>query len=145
MLRHFGIEANGVDLYSLMPNKMKNGYVYQKGISKLLLNYGIVTNYCRGNINTLRHELQKGNPVIVLIRYNTNKNWLHYVPVVGIDDENVYIAESLEELSNCHGNDYYNRTIPINEFKKLWNTRMIKMPCYKNTYFNLLGKSKEEK
>ncbi|MCI5518851.1 MAG: hypothetical protein MR424_03285 [Treponema sp.] len=29
---------------------------------------------------------------------------------------------------------YYNRTIPLEEFKKLWNTSMLKMPLYKNIF-----------
>lgn len=32
VLRHFGIDARGIKLYAKIPHKMKNGYVYPKGI-----------------------------------------------------------------------------------------------------------------
>lgn len=133
VFRHWNIEENGNHLYEVMPNKMRDGYVYPKGIQKLLPQYGFRTKYCIGNINSLKNEVSKGNPVIVMIRVQTGKNWLHYVPVVGYDEHYIFIAESLKELVNCE-NGYYNRKIEIKEFKKLWNTSMIKMPLYRNTY-----------
>lgn len=133
LFRHWGIEKNGDDLYEIMPNKMKNGYVYPKGIQKLLSQYGFQVKYCAGNINTLKNEVSEGNPVIVMIRTYTDKNWLHYVPVVGYDEQYIYIAESLEELVNCE-EPYYNRKVAIGEFEKLWDTSMVKMPFYRNTY-----------
>ncbi len=136
VLRHFGVEARGDELYEEMPYKMKDGYVYPKAIPKVLLRYGIKVKYCRGNINSLKCEVGKGNPVIVLIRYNGDNNWLHYVPVVGFDEQKVYIAESLKEFVNCD-NEYYNRGVSVEEFRKLWNTSRLKMPFYKYTYFSV--------
>ena len=136
VLRHWGIEANGETLYFIMPNKMKEGYVYPKGIKKLLTSYGFSVKYCRGNLNALKKELLKGNPVIVLIKVRTDKNWLHYVPVVGFDEQYIYLAESMEEYACCREKQY-NRRVEIMEFKKLWNTGMLKMPFYKNTYFSV--------
>ncbi len=92
--------------------------------------------YCAGNINALKNEVSKGNPVIVMIRTYINKTWLHYVPVVGYDEQYVFIAESLEELVNCD-EQYYNRKIEIKEFKKLWNTSMVKMPLFRNSYITI--------
>lgn len=136
VIRHFGIAAEAMDVYQDMPFKMKNGYVYPKAIPKLLLRYDIKTTYCRGNINSLRHEIGKGNPVIVLIRYDTKHNWLHYVAVVGIDEEKVYIVESLEDLVNEQNDKRYNRSVRIEDFKQLWNTSMVYMPFYRNTFFS---------
>lgn len=133
ILRHFDIDAKGEDLYQMIPNKMKNGYVYPKGIVELLGQYNIKSKYCIGTINSLKQEICKGNPVVVLIKYNQDKNWLHFVPVVGFDENKIYIAESLTEFINSD-NELYNREIEITEFKKLWNTRMLKMPLYANTY-----------
>lgn len=133
ILRHFDIAAKGEDLYQMIPNKMKNGYVYPKGIVKLLGQYNINSKYCIGTINSLKQEICKGTPVVVLIKYNQDKNWLHFVPVVGFDENKIYLAESLKEFINCE-NELYNREIEISEFKKLWNTRMLKMPLYANTY-----------
>lgn len=136
VLRHWDISADGNELYDIMPNKMKDGYVYPKGIQNLLPKYGFKVKYCTGNINALKNEVSKGNPVIVMMRIRADKNWLHYVPVVGYDEDNIFIAESLEELVNCD-EKYYNRKIKIDEFKKLWNTGMVKMPFYKNTYMTV--------
>lgn len=133
VLRHWDIEDNGNSLYEIMPNKMRNGYVYPKGIQNLLPLFGFKTKYCIGNITALKNEISKGNPVIVMIRVQVGKNWLHYVPVVGYNEHYIFIAESLEELVN-HEGQYYNRKIEIKEFIKLWNTSMIKMPFYRNTY-----------
>ena len=36
ILRHFGTEANGKDVYQKIPNKMKDGCVYPKQIKKFL-------------------------------------------------------------------------------------------------------------
>lgn len=71
-----------------------------------------------------------------MIRTRADKKWLHYVPVVGYDENNVFIAESLKELVNCN-EKYYNRIMKNSEFKKLWNTRMVKMPLYKNTFMTI--------
>lgn len=81
----------------------------------------------------LKKEVSKGRPVIVLIRTWKNQNWLHFVPVVGYDEDYIFVAESLKELVDCNER-YYNRKIAVNEFRKLWNTSMWKMPCYRNTY-----------
>ena len=141
VLRHFDMEVDGGTLYSVMPHKMKSGYVYPKGVYDMLRNYGMKVKYCRGNLNALKVDLQKGNPVIVMIRVQKDKDWLHYVPVVGFDEEHVFLAESLSELINCK-NVLYNRRLRNEDFLQLWNTAMLKQPFYKNTYF--VAKSKAE-
>lgn len=133
ILRHWGIEKNGDSLYEVIPNKLKDGCVYPKGILKLLSQYCFKVKYYAGNITALKNEVSKGNPVIVMIRTWPEKNWLHFVPVVGYDEQYIFIAESLTELANSDG-QYYNRKVTIEEFKKLWNTSMLKTPLYKNTY-----------
>lgn len=133
VLRHWNIEKNGNDLYKEISNKLKDGCVYPKGILKLLSQYGFRTVYYTGNINALKNEVSKGNPVIVLIRTYKDKNWLHFVPVVGYDRQYIFIADSLAELANCD-EQYFNRRLAIKDFKKLWNTSMLKMPFYRNTY-----------
>lgn len=136
ILRHWDIEKDGNNLYDVIPNKMKDGYVYPKGIMNLLSQYDFKVKYCAGNITALKNEVSKGNPVIMMIRIQTDKNWLHYVPVVGYDEQYIFIAESLADFVNCN-EQYYNRKISINEFRKLWNTSMLKMPFYRNTYYSL--------
>ncbi len=134
VMRHWNILADGNSVYEKMPNKMKDGYIYPKGIFNFLSANGFKVKYCRGNLNVLKNAVAGGNPVIVMIKIRSDKNWLHYVPVVGYDEQNVFIAESLAELSNCN-EPHYNRRIPTKEFKKLWNTAMLKMPLYANTFF----------
>lgn len=141
VLRHFDNEVDGGTLYSVMSHKMKSGYVYPKGVYDILRSYGMKVKYCRGNLNALKVDLQKGNPVIVMIRVQKDKDWLHYVPVVGFDKEHVFLVESLSELINCK-NVLYNRRLRNEEFMQLWNTAMLKQPFYKNTYF--VTKSKSE-
>ena len=46
LLRHYGIEANGNDIYTDMPNKMKNGCIYPIGIVHTLQSYGCQTAHC---------------------------------------------------------------------------------------------------
>ena len=107
---------------------------------------------CTGNFNALKKELERGNPVIVVIRSFVGKNDLHFACLTGYDQENVYFADSIQSWVNVDkdGNPiqpnlempasanetvYYNRVVPVSEFKKLWNTSMLKMPLYRNIFF----------
>ena len=135
LLRHFGMEAEGKALYTHFPSKTKAGTVYPKGIRSVLRKNGFKTNYYKGNINTLKYEVSKGTPVIVFIKVHEGSNHLHFVPVVGYDEEYIYLAESLGHLVNCDANNKkYNRKVPIKEFQKLWNVKKIYMLLYSNTY-----------
>ena len=134
LLRHYGIDANGADIYNQMPYKMKDGCVYPKGLPKVLQEYGLCAKYYSGNLKALQNEVCKGTPVIVMIRVRNDKNWLHYVPVVGFDDRYVFVAESLPELVNCNCK-YYNRRIEKKFFLQLWNTAMLKQPLCRNTFY----------
>lgn len=136
LMRHYGIRANGEDIYKIMPYKMNSGYVYPKGIVRLLKQQGFKAAIRIGNIAKLKKEVSKGIPVIVFIKVYKNKSYLHYVPVIGYDEENLYIAESLKDLINTNDMNY-NRRISIPDFKKLWNTSDLKMPLYKYTYITV--------
>lgn len=140
ILRHYGIPAEGQEIYSVMPGKMKSGCVYPKGLRDLLKSYGFEITYCRGSMNDLEYEISKGNPVIAMILVQEGRNWLHYVPVVGFDEDYMYLAESLENFVNCTG-EYYNRKVEKGEFMRLWNTAMVRQPFYKNTYFRIRSKN----
>ena len=138
VLRHFGIEADGEELYTNFPSKVRSGNVYPKGIRTELRKKGFKTNYYKGNINTLKYEVSKGTPVIVFIKVQKDRNNLHFVPVVGYDKEYFYLSESLRQLVNCNDdNNSYNRKVPINEFRKLWNVKNINMLLYSNTYITV--------
>ncbi|WP_155592244.1 cysteine peptidase family C39 domain-containing protein [Lysinibacillus cavernae] len=143
VLRHFGMEADGEELYTDFPSKMKSGNVYPKGIRTVLRKNGFKTSYYKGNINTLKYEVSKGFPVIVFIKVHKDRNNLHFVPVVGYDKEYVYLSESLRQLVNCNDdNNNYNRRVPINEFRKLWNVKNINMLLYSNTHITVDAKQR---
>ncbi|WP_310225055.1 hypothetical protein [Paenibacillus qinlingensis] len=48
-----------------------------------------------------------------------SQKYLHFVPVVGFDDEYFYLADSLEHTINCNGTRY-NRKILVHDFEALW-------------------------
>lgn len=136
LLRHFGMEDAGEALYTHFPNKTRAGNVYPKGIRTVLRKKGFKTNYYKGNINTLKYEVSKGTPVIVFIKVQKNRNYLHFVPVVGYDKEYIYLTESLRHLVNCE-DEHYNRKVLISEFKELWDVKRIYMLLYSNTYITV--------
>ncbi|WP_339212273.1 cysteine peptidase family C39 domain-containing protein [Solibacillus sp. FSL W8-0372] len=135
ILRHFGMEADGEALYTHFPSKTMAGNVYPKGIRTVLRKKGFKTNYYKGNIDTLKYEVSKGTPVIAFIKVHKDFNNLHFVPVVGYDKEYIYLSESLKHLVNSEGeHKSYNRKVPIEEFKKLWDIKRMHMLFYSNTY-----------
>ena len=133
VLRSFGVEADGNEVYARMPGKLPNGAVLPKNLKKILQNAGFKVRYCRGSLNTLKGVLGAGKRVIAFVKTRRNKHWLHYVHVVGYDEENIFIADSLWELTNCK-EEYYNRRLSYMEFLELWDTKEVYMPFYKNTF-----------
>lgn len=133
VLRSFGIEADGNELYARMPGRLKNGAVLPKNLKKLLQEYGFRVRFMQGDLNDLKAELSEGNRVIAFVKTRLDKNWLHYVPIVGYNEEEVFIAESLNYLTNCR-EEFFNRRVKTEDFLKYWNTRAWYMPFYKNTY-----------
>lgn len=133
ILRHWGKEAKGDTIYEIMSDKMDDGYVYPKGIISFLQDNGFNVGYHIGNLDALKNEVAKGHPVIVMIKIRPDKDWLHYVPVVGYSSDSIFIAESIPELCNVAGKKY-NRSISTRDFETLWNTRAFKMPLYGNTF-----------
>ncbi|TGN33120.1 cysteine peptidase family C39 domain-containing protein [Lysinibacillus sp. S2017] len=138
LLRHFGMEAEGDALYTDFPSKTRAGNVYPKGIRKVLQEKGFKTNYYKGNIHTLKYEVSKGMPVIVFIKVHKDRKNSHFVPVIGYDEEYIYLAESLGYLVNCDDDHKkYNRKVPIKEFQALWDIKRIHMLPYSNTYITV--------
>ncbi|MCR4949244.1 MAG: C39 family peptidase [Treponema sp.] len=152
VLRHSGVQIGGEEAFKDVPFQMKGGMAFPKGISGFFKKRGIKMTACTGNFAALQNELEKGRPVIVVIRSFADKNYLHFATVTGYDEEKVYLADSIQSWVNVDkdGNAiepaldtaptsdesvYYNRTVSLEEFKKLWNTSMLKMPLYKNMFF----------
>lgn len=130
VLRHLGIEADGNELYKQFPRKLADGTVTPKGILKLFKKRGYDATFYHGNLQTLKKQVSQGVPVIVFIRVAPKQRYLHFVPVIGYDQDHLYLAESLEHTINCEETSY-NRKIEIRDFKVLWRTWF---PFCKNTY-----------
>ena len=133
VLRSFGIEADGRELYAKIPYKIPGGAVLPGVLRKEISRRGLKVRYVKGNLETLKADLSEGKRVIVFIRTRTDKRWLHFVPIVGYDEENIYIAESMGSLVNCK-EEHSNRRLTNEEFLKFWDTREIYMPFYRTTY-----------
>ena len=133
VLRSFGMEADGKDIYAKIHRKMSNGAVLPRTLIRVIQSGGLKAKYVKGSLETLKSDLSEGKRVIVFIKTRLDRNWLHYVPVVGYDEEYIYIAESMNSLVNCD-EEYYNRKLTNQEFLRYWDTREIYMPFYKNTY-----------
>lgn len=130
VLRHFGIEADGNELYKNYPRKLLNGMIAPKGIIAFFKKYGYRMSFCKGSVNTLKKQISKGVPVIAFIKVFPGKGDLHFVPVVGYDEEYLYFADSLRYTINCNER-YYNRKTTISDFETVWKTWI---PFYKKTY-----------
>lgn len=156
VLRHRGVQIGGEEAFKEVPFQMKGGLAFPKGITGFFKKRGIKMTACSGNFAALQNELEKGRPVIVVIRSFVGKSYLHFATVTGYDEEKVYIADSIQSWVNVDkdgnaiepGPDtaptsgesvYYNRTVPLEEFKKLWNTSMLKMPLYRNMFYVCKG------
>lgn len=139
VLRSFGLQAEGNDIYAKIEHKMKNGAVLPGSLKRAICGCGYRADYVKGNLQSLKACLCEGKRVIVLVKTRLDKNWLHYVSVVGYDEENIFIAESLHYLANCE-TEYYNRKLSNEEFLKYWDTREWYMPFYKNTYLEIARK-----
>lgn len=137
--RHFGKQVNGNDLYKEMPCKSLKGYVYCKGIVRLAKKYGFEAVFHMGNLKALKNTVANGNPVIVMVRSSAKSHNLHYITVVGYDNENFYAVDSAASLRNAR-EQHYNRVIPVKEFKKLWNISMLHQPLYFNLFFEIFLK-----
>ncbi len=135
LMRHFDRNITGAEAYQKMP-RLKNGTILPKHLRSFLRKEGFAANYYRGSLETLKAEVEKGHPVIVFIRSYKGSKTLHYVNVVGYDENNIYIAETIEDYINCPSK-LYNRKLSTEDFLALWNTAMFIMPLHKNTFFSL--------
>ena len=121
VLRHLGYSVEGASLYEQMPTFF--GSVALHNIKQTLKEYNVSSQFYHGNIQTLKAELLNGVPVIVLITITIRGNkGLHYVAVVGYDEEHIYMADSTSPKSNIFNNKYCNRRVTYEEFDELWKT-----------------------
>ena len=121
-IRGLGDDAEALELYDAIPDKNEDGTVPPSVLKKFLRSQGYRVRLGIGSMDQLKYDVSRGVPVVVLIRQYKNKDYLHYVPVVGYDDEYVYVADSLEKMTNVADEAYYNRRIRVADFKELWST-----------------------
>ena len=136
VLRHLGIDIDGLSAYKQIPVKLWRGSVPGIGIIYLCLKYKVKVLLRIGNIEALKDSVSKGIPVVVFTRTVVGSRWLHYITVVGFDEEYIYTADSLKEQKNSE-DKLYNRRIPISDFKKIWQTSKIFQPLMFNLFFEM--------
>ncbi|MBO7426040.1 MAG: C39 family peptidase [Clostridiales bacterium] len=136
LMRHYGRTITGQEAYQKMP-KLKNGTVLPRNLLKFLKSEGLKAGYYRGNTDTIKSIVEKGDPVIVLIRSFKGSKTLHYVNIVGYDEDNLYLAETIEDYINAD-DPGYNRIVRTEDFIELWNTSMFVIPLHKNTFFKIV-------
>ena len=129
VLRHFGEEADGLELFEDFPGKLPDGSgVYPSGVKQF---WDDLEGYAAefksgGTVEELKGLVSTGVPVIVFIHveepYTTTHN-THYLPLIGYDEEYFYFAESLDYLANCKDGPGlgYNRKTEISKFERLWS------------------------
>ncbi len=116
LLRHFGENADGEELFSEL--KRPFGFVCANSITDVFKQRGYQAKACCGSINTLKQRLAEGHPIIVFIRIPGDT---HYAVVVGYDEQNIYLADSLAENANA-ADAQYNRVLTIEVFEDIWET-----------------------
>lgn len=120
VLRSLGVEADGLELYEQFTDKNQDGTLAPGHLWENLKKLGYKSRLLTGDIMDLKHAVSRGTPVIVLIKVDTNQPYLHYVAIVGYDEQYFYAADSLSYLVNEKEQEFYNRRIAIEDFRQLW-------------------------
>lgn len=116
LLRHLGEEADGESLYTEIRRPF--GFVPAVSVADVFKKRGYRAKACRGSVETLKQRLTEGYPIIVFIRIPKDT---HYAVVVGYDERDFYLADSLAENANAK-NERYNRVLTTEEFEAVWKT-----------------------
>lgn len=116
LLRHFGEKADGEELFSEL--KRPFGFAPANSITDVFKQRGYQAKALHGNIETLKQRLAEGHPIIVFVRIPGDT---HYAVVVGYDEQNIYLADSIAENTNA-ANPQYNRVLTIEAFEDIWET-----------------------
>lgn len=132
IMRHFGEDKTGLKLYEEFNYKLPfSGYVLPKGILDYFKDSFYQVTMYTGTLETLKTQLTKGTPIIVLV--GSVLNWQHYMTVVGYDSlaNEIYFFDSLrdeDENNNLPGN----RTLSIDYFLSMWDNGL---PIFNHLYF----------
>lgn len=117
VLRFYGKDAKGLELYDQIEEKNPDGTINPKPLKNFWdKQRGYKMNVFKGDASALKNAVSHNIPVIVLI--NCPGGW-HYVPVVGYDERFVYIQDSVPSFRNSSGDA--NRKESWKDFEALWN------------------------
>ena len=134
VLRHFGENKTGLALYEELNYKLPfSGYVLPKGILEYFQKSPYQIQMYTGTFETLKTQLTKGNPIIVLA--GAGLHWQHYMTLVGYDDtlNEVYFFDSLKEYDE-NENAPGNRTLSADYFLDMWDNEL---PIFNHLYFTI--------
>lgn len=132
VLRHFGENKTGLALYDEFNYKLPfSGYVLPKGILDYFKDTPYQVKMYTGTFETLKTQLTKGTPIIVLV--GDHLNWQHYMTVVGYNDtlQEVYFFDSLRETDENESLPG-NRTLSTDYFLCMWDNGL---PIFNHLYF----------
>ena len=121
VLRSLGEDVDSKEFYDSIEPKGKDGSVPYEAMRAGVERYGYKLESGMISLAALKYKVSKGVPVIVGMEIAPGNSLLHFLPVVGYDDEYIYAAESVGIYAN-EKDDYYNRKIKIDTFKELWKT-----------------------
>ena len=136
VMRAFGTDSKGEHIYREMPGKLPGGLVTPAGVLSYFRRNGRKAVYLRGSLDRVKAHLAAGDSVILFVRVFPDRRYLHFVPVIGYDEEKIYLAESLDFLVNVNDNPYYNRTVPGEMLARLWK---LPVPFPAKTYVVISG------
>ena len=120
VLRHFGENAHGLEMYNEIDTKNENGTVNPDAVIRLLKKKGYKGSIKLGSINSLKYYISKGTPVIILCREKPGSQYLHYMAVVGYDKEHIYASDSLDYMVNA-SDPHYNRSVSLDDLEQMWD------------------------
>lgn len=121
VLRSLGEDVDSKEFYDSLEPKGKDGSVPYEAIQAGVERYGYELESGMISLAALKYEISRGVPVIVGMEISPGNSLLHFLPIVGYDDEYIYAAESVGIYANEKG-DHYNRKIKTDTFKELWKT-----------------------
>lgn len=122
-LRNEGIAANGAEIYREMHTFF--GRVAVHNVVAGLKSYNLKATAYHGTIETLKARINAGKPVIALVTVTLdNSTGLHYLTVVGYDEQYIYVSDSTSPKANVFNVRQYNRKLTYTEFEGLWKTNI---------------------
>lgn len=96
---------------------LSSGYVLPQAILDHFDGADYQITLYQSDLARLKTRVAQGDPVIILM--GQGGGWQHYATVVGYDEENIYLFDSLKQTVFDHA--YYNRSMTTDYFEQLWN------------------------